>query len=465
MESNKIRLKTFLNSRVTTIAICLGLILSNSMAKGQNILDNYINDGLKNNIVVKEKNLSFDKANYALKEARTLFLPSVNFIGTYTSGEGGRTIPLPIGDLLNPVYTTLNKMTQSKSFPQVSNESIGFFPVNFYDAKVRISGPLYDPAISGYLKIKKDEGQLQEFELLAYKRELVKDIKTAYFNYLMSMAGVQIYQNATVLIDKNVSVNKSLLNNGKGLPASVLRAESEAQSIRSQLLDAQNTMINARHYFNFLLNRNLDEPIDTSFDKQKALGSIGMYIGKNKITSREELKMANLGEGIYSNAYTIYKQFWIPKLSGFVDLGSQASNFVFNSESKYYLVGAQLDFPIFAWGRNNFKARQFADDYKTAALNTQYLTTQLQLSSDMAKSNLETTYDRYQTSLKEATAAQSYFKLIEIGVKEGVNSQIEFIDARNQLTNSQIAVNINLFKVLQCMAAVERETATYTIQK
>jgi outer membrane protein len=44
-----------------------------------------------------------------------------------------------------------------------------------------------------------------------------------------------------------------------------------------------------------------------------------------------------------------------------------------------------------------------------------------------------------------------------------VNSFIEFLDARNQLTRSQLQTNLNRFKVLSALADTERQTATYSI--
>ncbi len=465
MKSKSPRVPVRFYKRIILSIISLFAIFFSQYTNAQNVLDNYVKDGLKNNIVVQQKNISLDKATNALREAKTLFLPAINFNTTYTSGEGGRTIPIPIGDLLNPVYSTLNKMTQTQSFPQVSNQSINFFPVNFYDAKIRTSLPIYNGDLYHNMDIKNRGVKLEEYEVLAYKRELVKDIKTAYFNYLMAISGTHIYQNAMALVDKNVEVNKSLVKNGKGVPASVLRAESEAESIKNQLLEAQNNVLNAQHYFNFLLNRNLEENIDTTYDENAAISTAVQYMNQSDINSREELKMTMLSSGMYRSVYEMDKQFWVPKLSAFLDLGSQASDFTFNAQSKYYLFGAQLDIPIFNWGRNNYKTYQAKDDMASADLNGQLVKMQLQLGVEMAKNQLTTAYSSYQTSAKELSSAQSYFKLIESGYKEGINSQIEFIDARNQLTNSQIALNINLFKVLQAMAGVERETATYQIQK
>jgi outer membrane protein len=45
------------------------------------------------------------------------------------TGDGGRFFNIPVGDLLNPVYSTLNAITQLELFPQIENVNQNFFPV------------------------------------------------------------------------------------------------------------------------------------------------------------------------------------------------------------------------------------------------------------------------------------------------------------------------------------------------
>ncbi|MFO0450566.1 MAG: TolC family protein, partial [Pseudomonadota bacterium] len=87
----------------------------------QATLDKYINEAFTNNLVLREKKLALDKSLLAIKEARNLFLPTTWFETQYTLAKGGRTIDIPIGDLLNPVYNTLNQLTSSTRFPQIQN--------------------------------------------------------------------------------------------------------------------------------------------------------------------------------------------------------------------------------------------------------------------------------------------------------------------------------------------------------
>src|SRR4051812_23742435 len=116
-----------------TPALLFFFLMVLSQVKGQPVLDTYIRDGLKNNLVLQQKSIGLDKALESLQLANGMFIPTVALQGNYTSGYGGRSISLPVGDLLNPVYNTLNQLTDSNQFPEIQNVNQNFFPHNFYD--------------------------------------------------------------------------------------------------------------------------------------------------------------------------------------------------------------------------------------------------------------------------------------------------------------------------------------------
>lgn len=445
-------------------SIAIILVLSTAFANAQQVLDQYVTDAFKDNIVLQQKNISLEKAQYALKTAKSFFLPTVAFQGAYQTADGGRNIPLPLGDLLNPVYSTLNQLTQTNKFPLMENQSINFLPKNFYDAKIRTSVPIINSDLIYNRRISEQQVHLQEFEVLIYKRDLVKNIKTAYYNYQSALQAVDIYKSGLQLANEGLRVNEKLLDGGKGLPAYVLRSKSEVEQANAQLVTAEQQVINARMYFNFLLNRNSDEKINIDESNKNELNKVsGLLADLSFSNSREELKALDQVVAINKNALKMNKQFAVPKLGAFVDLGSQSEGFKFNDNTRYYMVGLQLDIPIFTGNRNNYKIKQSNLDIRNAELNANLAAQQLNLTTKTAQNNLRAVYQTYQSSLKQFEAASSYQRLIEKGYKAGTNSFIETIDARNQYTSAQLLVNINRYKVLSAVADLERETATYSI--
>ena len=195
----------------------------NMVVNAQESLEKYIETGLKNNLVLQEKNISLEDALNALKTANSLFFPSIDFKGDYQSGGGGRSISIPVGDMLNPVYRTLNQLTSGNAFPDISNGETNFFPQNFYDLKVRTSLPIINSDLIYNRTIRKQQVIMQEYDVEIYKSELTMNIRVAYYNYLSAVRSIAIYDGALSLAREAKRMNQSLLDNGKSLKAYVLR--------------------------------------------------------------------------------------------------------------------------------------------------------------------------------------------------------------------------------------------------
>jgi outer membrane protein len=449
-----------------SISLTLFVLLHGPLlAQQRQAIDEYVEEGLRSNIVLQQKDIALERAMLSFKIANGMFAPTIGLQANYINGDGGRTISLPIGDLLNPVYATLNALTGSNQFPQIENVNQTFFPNNFYDARVRTTLPIVNSDLIYNRKIKSQQTILQEFEVVIYKRELVRNIKVAYLNYLAALEGVKIYQTSLIRAQEGKRVNESLLRNGKGLPAYVLRSESEIESLRAQLVEAERQAANAKMYFNFLLNRDSEAEINTAFDNTYLLAQVPQLLESElSIQKREELKQLQVAGDINQNIVRMNSLFWSPKISGFLDLGAQSENLLYNSQSNYYLFGFQLDVPLFAGNINRNKINQAKLDEKNTLLSTTYVKNQLNLATHQSYNSLVSAWQNYLSAQKQFEAAESYQKLIEKGYKEGVNTFIESIDARNQLTSAQLLVIINQYKLLISEANLERETASFELK-
>lgn len=433
------------------------------LSYAQDIPSQYIDEAFANNLVLQQKKISLDKSLIALKEARSLFLPSTWLEGQYTLAKGGRAIEIPVGDLLNPVYQTLNQLTGTNNFPTIKNASEQLNPNNFYDVRIKTTMPLVNPDLRINRDIKQQQIELQQNEVDLYKRELLKEVKTAYFNFIVATKAIDIYQSALIVVNQNLKVNQSLLDNGKGLPAYVVRAESEVKQVETELLNANNQQQNAKAYFNFLLNKPLTDSIFIS-DTDIPSNILSIITTNENAGKREELKSLSIAKGINQDVLKMNQSFRKPKLNAFLDLASQGFDFKVNSNSFFYLGGLQLQVPIFSGKRNLYKIDQSQLDLKSIGLNTDNIKKQLELSTFVSRNAVSTAYNVYQSSLKQQESAQKYFNLIDRGYKEGVNSFIEFLDARNQLTGTELQLNINKYKLLVALTDYERQTASYSFK-
>jgi outer membrane protein len=425
----------------------------------KSVLDEYVATAFQQNITLQQKTIQVEKAMIALKTAQSLYQPSVAFQGGYQSGEGGRSIAFPVGDLLNPVYSTLNALTKSTAFPQIANVETNFFPRDFYDVKVQTTMPLYNKDISYNKQIQEQTVSLQREDVALYKRELVKQIKTAYYNYLLSLGLVKVYENSLNLALEGKKVNEKLLANGKGLTAYLLRSDSEIATIQAQIADAVKQSQSAQYYFNFLLNRELRAEIRIDFEVEKAVA--GVYSVVPGV--REELSLLSKSINIQETVLKMNESFYLPKLNGFVNLGSQSTLGNISSKSGYYFLGLQMDIPIFSGKRNLYKVKQTQLDIASAKNALDLSTKQFNMATEIAQKNVQSSIISFQASTKSYEAASAYLRLIEKGYKEGVSTYLETVDARNQWMNAQINYQLKQFNVLIAAAAYEREAASYPL--
>jgi outer membrane protein TolC len=305
---------------------------------------------------------------------------------------------------------------------------------------------------------------LESYELERYKRQLVMDIKNAYYNLHAAKEAVRIYESALILVSKNLELNESLQRNGKALPAQVLRSKSEVEKIKAALNSAKNNVVNAQRYFNFLLNKDLNSDVNTSISMADLTIPLTEAVAGGE-QQREEVLMLKTLQEINHSSLQLYRLNRLPKVNAFLDLGAQATDWRFNNDSRYYLVGVQFSLPIFNGFRNQNSIRQSKMSIQQTEYQLRHTAQQLALSQATAGNDLQTTLENVNAAASQLKSSQGYFNLVEKGYREGINSLIEFLDARNQLTESALQCNLKQLEVLNAAAKLERENASYPFKQ
>ena len=442
----------------TKLLISFTLFMSVLFASGQKILDAYIKDGLSNNQSIQRQELGLEKNLFALKEAKSLFYPKVTFLADYFLADGGRTVDFPAGDLLNSVYSSLNQLTSSNRFPQLQNQQILLNPNNFYDARFRTTVPLYNKELSFNKKLKQEQIHLQTFELNLFKRELVKEIKVAYFAYLQSVQAVKIYDNALLLVLESKRVNESLFKNDKVNRTALVRAQNEVIKYETLKSTAQLQSSSARSYFNFLLNRDLDEVIQVDSNYHLQVASITL---DTTIQLREEIQKLSIAEKISKDLTGLAKSWQMPRISSFIDLGSQGFDGKFDNNSRYYFIGVSLQWDLFNSKKSQYTIQQATINEKIQRTESDYIDNQIRLQYSTAIYNYKSALENYKASVINLKTARIYYSDILKLYKEGQALFIELIDAQNQLIQIELQVNISLYETYIKAALVERANASY----
>ncbi|QEM03768.1 TolC family protein [Mucilaginibacter rubeus] len=443
------------------VLVAAALIAATS-AKAQSRLDEYIREGLNSNQSIKQQDFVLEKNVYALKEAKSMFGPEVTFSTTYTKADGGRTIEFPTGDLFNGVYSTLNKLTGSNAFPQLQNQHILLNPDNFYDAKFRTTLPILNAELIYNKRIKAQQVDLQKTEVQLHKRELVKEIKTAYYNYSKAIYATGIYESSLRLVEESQRINTKLYDNSKVNRTVVLRSQNEVSRINASLTGAKKIAESARYYFNFLINRSLTDSI--LLDDITTLPAREQLLG-NSVSGREELSKLRIAKDINGNLNGLAKSYIIPKLGTFIDLGSQAFDWKFNSQSRYYLLGVSLEWNLFSSGKNSYRVKQTIADREALASQTDYVQQQLLTELKVRQAAMQSAIAQYEAAQSQLKTSQTYYNDMVKLYKQGMAIYIELLDAQNQWIDAQLNANIAIYDTWIAYTAIERANASFTIQQ
>jgi outer membrane protein len=442
------------------IAIGVAGVLFACSAAAQTTLDAYVKKGLETNLALHQKTFDRQKAELDLKRAKTLFYPQASLNSQYTLASGGRTQDIPIGDLLNNVYSTLNQLTGQSKFPQVSNQSIQFLPNDFHDTRVEVVMPIVNTDLYYNRAIKKELINTQQADIDIYKRELVKNIKEAYYQYLQAGKAVDIYNNALMLAGENLRVSEKLVLNGQATKESVMRAKAQVSQVKASAIEAVNRQQNAAAYFNCLLNQTLEAPITIDSTILDRINTTTSAVAEAP-ARREELVKLQSAQKVVGTSIKMNRSYLIPKLNAFYNIGFQGFGFRFNGDQFYQLGGLQFKWDLFRANDNKYKIQQSQLDLD--ALNNQYKDVEQQLNLQVRTStnNYRSAVQTLQARVDEVQSAQETYRFAERRFREGQALQIELIDARTQLTSAQLNYSLAQLAVLTRAAELERVTASY----
>ena len=423
---------------------------------GQQVLQQYVEQAIQNNLQVKEKKIMEHKQAIMLEEASKLYGPEINFIGNYTLAAGGRNIDFPVGSLLNPVYSTLNDLTETQNFHPVEDQSINFLPNNFYDVKFRITQPILSPEIKYNKWIRQEEVTMTGLQTDQTIRDLIRDVKTAYLNWMQAKEVIGIIDQGLSLLKENKRITESLIKNGQAIPSALIRVESEIDLVHAQQQKAKTDLRNAASWFNFLLHQPADAPIVA--DTFESLPDIPII---TDIAGREELQQIKSGEHIQELALTLEQKHFSPKLGVQLDLGSQAYGVDWGG---YVLGGVQLDIPIWDNKKSKLKQQEWKASLDANQHNYEWtkqaFEVQLQAEIENLHSDLAL-YESYTSMMKTNTR---YYAETLRRYKEGLTNYIELLDARTDVTNTQIQQNIAKYQSWIRQINIERMAATASIE-
>lgn len=440
------------------------LFLASLPGVGQSVLENYLRQGVESNLQLKQEVLNYQRSVEGLAIARSYFMPNLIANANYTLAGGGRTIQFPVGDLLNPVYATLNQLTGSERFPQITNVNEQLAPNNFHETTLRIIQPIFNPDIYFGYKAQKDLVTVQQAQRLAYENELKYNILAAYYQYWQTEEGLLVVEHAQRILQEALRVNRTLVSAEKATRDAIYNTEYEISKLQQQYTELQKNRDAGQAYFNFLLNRPLTEPIrkdSLAMAVAPAPGQDLAALQAEALQQRQEVKQ--LQHALRANEQLVAlnrNSATLPRVVAVGDAGYQGFRYTFSNTQDYWLVQFRLTWDLFKGGEKRARTQQARIDYELMENRLAQTRQQIEWQVIQAYRTWQAAEQSYQTVQAGEVSAAKSFQIIQARYREGQAILLEFLDAQNRMTTARLNVSIARYEVLRAQAALQKTLST-----
>ncbi len=423
-------------------------------------LETYVQSALSHSLALKQEDLEIEKAIENVNQARALFYPKLTFAPTYSLAAGGRKLEFPLGDLLNPVYGTLNQLTKTNNFPQISNVSQLLAPNNFHDTKFAFQYAIFNPEIKYNYLIQKQLVSVQEAKRKVIENEIRYNVTTAYYQYLQTIEALKVYENARLTLNELLRLNQKLVNNQVATKDVVAAAEYEISKLNQQVAVMKKNQNLAKVYFSYLTNQAQaplppegglnDGDLKIAFDKAMSIKQIPPSGGQGGL-----LQLDRSIEVAESAVLLQEKAGKLPSVFVGGNAGFQGYGYTFGNQG-YAIAQFGLSWDLFKGYERKSKIQQAK--IQTEILKTKKLEVerQLELQAEQAYLELNATRENLKLTADAKTKAEVYFKILDSKYKNGNLLFIEWLKAQNEVTAAQLQQSLAQFEVLLKYSFLEK---------
>ena len=348
--------------------------------------------------------------------------------------------------MLNPVYQSLNYLLDQDLFPDISNLEFAFYRPTEHETKIRLAQPIVDTKIIYNQKINKEMSRAVMADAGAYKRQLVAEIKTAYFNYLKTLKLLQLVDDTRELLVENIRVNESLFDNNVVTIDNVYRSRAELSKLERQEAEARKNHEVARAYFNFLLNRPFESTIlaDIKYDSITQTLMLD-ELSDHAVVNREELEMLRSYSRVAESNLSMNQMNKLPNLYAVVDYGFQGRNYEFNMRQDYLFASLIFRWDLFHGFENKARIGEARIEQSLRDIQLEEAEKQIRLETIGAHYDLIASVESVKASREELLSARNAFRVINRKYGEGQATLIEYIDARSTMTQAEMLLIISKY--------------------
>ncbi|MEM1055693.1 MAG: TolC family protein [Bacteroidota bacterium] len=440
------------------------------------VVESLVADGLAANPTLARFSAATEAASASTRAARSAFGPTVGIEARGTVAEGGRTIDLPLGELLNPVYETLDELRARDglppTFPRLEDEAFALARTEV-DVRLVAEQPVFVPALGASLRAARAQEAAAEAARDAYAAELAGAIRAAYWRYRAAARGVEVQEAAARRVAEFQRRAERERAAGAGLRVAVVRASAEVLAVETDLREAERARTLALASLNRLVGRPLSTPApedpEAPVPDTLPAGPLRLVteadpsteitadeLETSAVAARAELIALGAAVDARDAAVSAARAEFLPTLGVRVDAGATGGQDAL--DEPFVLASAVVRWRPFGSAGDGARVARARAERAVAEAERAATEADIRLQVRDAHERLAVAYADLRFAGERVALGEEGFRLTTRLVSLGDANQADFIDAQTALTQAEQALIVARFEVLARLAELEAAT-------
>jgi len=351
----------------------------------------------------------------------------------------GQALPMVSG-VAN--YTRMDELRgfEPKGFP-IPGGKITFGELDNYSAGLQVRQPVYrGGAIAAAIKAAQLYAYLTDHTVRQAVQMTIFEVASNYYDALLSQRLYEVSRDAVISAEAHLKDVQAKATQGLASRFDILRAEVDVSNFRAEMIQQQNRLhlAKARLLKAMGVSQQADIELadDLTYEPIRPVLEEAVRIAH---LNRPDLYRAELGVRLQEEAVRIAKSRYWPTIDAVFNYTWARPDPHYSTDTwgDQWTAGLQLEIPIFDGFRREGRIRQEKAALQKRRLELLNTEETALLEIQQALLSLRDAEEFVESQRLNLQRAQEGLRLAEVGYREGVNTEVEVVDARSALTRAR----------------------------
>ncbi len=422
-------------------------------AKAQNNADTLIIDleeamaiARQHNPTLEVARLDIESAEVGIQEVRTSYLPSLNVSGSYN-----RNIKRPV------IFLPDDSPFGDGGVLEVGSE-------NSFMGVLATEMPVLNLGLNRSLRVARTGKTLAGEQFRGSKLELDYNVQVAFFDVLLAGESKQVMQKSFANAMDNLERTRRMHEQGMVAEYDLIRAEVQAENLRPNVMQAENTYEVALNYLKALIGLEKTKPlaIRGSLSDMSAtrLSDFSIQDADRSLQENTDLAQMNLQLDLVSQQREMARASGLPMLdlAGNYQYQTEANHFRFSDYHwvETFSAGLRLTIPLFNGFAIRHQTRQLDIAGHQIRLQKEFLEDNLNIQLDNILKSMMVAMEQTSNARSNVRMAERGFDIAKTRYETGQGTLMELNDSEVALTQARFNLLQAKYDVLNAKAEYDK---------